>query len=578
MTFIQASNFCFDYYDHRWRDKSRWYDSTKCEKCRNFQDHKNVYCPCECGLCEIFNSVPRADLDFIETVERNAQDGQITHERRNIDVPYEFLKEISSTYLRKGSTLCDIQALLETRYPFIPGSEVNFCSPHCYGERYVDRYTVRKHVTLEEYNEWLENHTKEFAENFDKSNPEESRPTDYAEQKQRYVLGQLNMWRRKKKREYYVQVIRAIAQHHYKLKLNEIHGAIGNRLLAHSFCGIGKTIRNYAISPSIRLSFYSNFGYGASAAFWLILYYKDVPIVPFSYYVNYYFAKASDLCRYTREYYPRAESWESAFDFMAKVLNLERINDEEFVNKWIVGEIDTMMSGMEEIMARPKDSFDPWAAAAAHKNKRSYKSVRAVNGKEKKLYECYQNEMLLDFQAEKISGAFDLLESLSKLEGFYSGVKDHIARIRQMAREFHPQVKAGILRVEKDIERLDCEIKVKIKELETVRVRRSDEEKRIKTECGKAIEGIKDEKVRKSIWSARYRELTLEGSVVYILHVLEMKKEEELNELKEDRLYRKNFRERLVAFERAIDTEKGHGYVLPLEYKKKTGNNWGRTR
>jgi hypothetical protein len=478
-------------------------------------------------------------------------------------VPYEFLKKIAATYRCKGSTLLDIQAVLEEWYPFIPGSKVNFCSPHRYDERYITReecvneFKVQKHVTTEEYEEWMNSHGRSLAENYDKEHPEESRPINYAESKQREVVSELNKLRFLYKRCYYVQVIRAIAQYHYKLKLDEIRGTLGNRLLAYSSCDIGHRRENYSISRNIRLLLYSNFGYGPSSALYLILYYKEVPIVPFSYYVNFYFAKASDLCRCTREYYPRAESWDVVFDFMAEVLNLEKTNDEEFIEKWIVKEIDSMMAGMEAIMTHPEAFFDRWAAISSPANTNPYKSIRALNGKELELYACYPKEMLLDFQAEKISGAFDLLGALEKLEGFDAGIKKHIGRIRQMAKEFHPRIETGIKAVEGDLKRLDNDIEGKREELNTVKARLEDEKKRITTECGKAIEGITDRNVRNSVWDNRYSELTVKGSAFYALQELVTRKENDFLSLYNDRLNRNKFMERLVEFERAIKEEKG---------------------
>ena len=163
---------------------------------------------------------------------------------------------------------------------------MNFCSPHCYDERYVtdeenvNEFTVQTHVTTEKYEERMNSYRRDLSENYDNSHPEESRPINYAERKQQYVVSELNKWRSRYKRWYYVQVIRAIAQYHYELKLNEIRGTLGDRLLAYSFCGIGHRRENYSISRNIRLLFYSNFGYGTSSAFYLILYYTSSPRLP----------------------------------------------------------------------------------------------------------------------------------------------------------------------------------------------------------------------------------------------------------------------------------------------------------
>ena len=124
MTFIQASGFCFLRYDHYWRDSARYYKPDECRRCECFRDRDNTYCRCGCGLCEIVNEVPKVNLDFIETLERSASDGRISHERRNIDVPYEFLKKIAAIYRCEGSSLLDVQAVLEERYRLIVPNDI----------------------------------------------------------------------------------------------------------------------------------------------------------------------------------------------------------------------------------------------------------------------------------------------------------------------------------------------------------------------------------------------------------------------------------------------------------------------
>ena len=132
MTFIRACHICVD-------KCSRDICSTRqqheqCDRCQrvnrlrnpNFRV-ENYLCECNYGqLCQLAVPVERVNLDYIGTIERCGDTVRFC--KHPINVPYELLSALRTGYLRKGSTLLDLQNLIMTILPELFGIRVDFIS------------------------------------------------------------------------------------------------------------------------------------------------------------------------------------------------------------------------------------------------------------------------------------------------------------------------------------------------------------------------------------------------------------------------------------------------------------------
>ena len=77
--------------------------------------------------------------------------------------------------------------------------------------------------------------------------------------------------------------------------------------------------------------------------FFLWLKYKGIDILPYSYVVKYYYANRMDIHRYTRMYDVTRDSWNLSFKFVEETANSAADDEESFVNRYILNEINQMV-------------------------------------------------------------------------------------------------------------------------------------------------------------------------------------------------------------------------------------------
>lgn len=470
MTFIRAIGYCFRHFNRHYRESARWFCPDECRRCRNFKDFGNLKCSCECDApCELRNDVPRVNLDYIDAVVADETGTGVLRVRIPIEVPVGVLNELGKKVRDDDASRLDVQDLVVASYPMLPKRYTDFISPYEYSERYLDPYFMDETLSKSEYEDCLRKHRETVSEEYSER---------YAElvghckvpDRDKWIEDRLNNWKSKIKKRYFRRAVRSIASVLYEQTLEKAKSMYGARLKLYSEDCIGHKGSGviYDVSQNLKIKIFTNFGYGTSAAFWCVLIYKGLVIVPYSMYVNYYYANASDLCRFTRNYIVTADNWHRILDFIAEVVNLESQGEEAFQRRWIRQEVEDMMRGLERIVQDPEAYFDKWAAKSDRRNKSIYKSVCAMNGRECEMYACYKEEMLLDFQAEKVSGAFDFLSSLRKLKSLSECVDRAIDQIVLLGSRMRPRIVSGIERVEKDIKSL--EEKKKKKELELTNV------------------------------------------------------------------------------------------------------------
>ena len=559
MTFIQAVGYCFRHFNKHYRKDARWYCPDDCKRCRNFKCLSNKQCSCEWGSsCELNCAVPRVNLDYIDAVVADEIGKTVKRVQFPIEVPEKFLCELSMLLKSDNASWMDVQRITVEAYPDLPGRYVNFISPYDYDEKYLDPYEMFKSLTTTEYNELLQKRREELSKEY-KDRYEMLIGHREVPREDDWIQGRLDAWQTKMKNRYFRRAVRSIACVHYNRTLKDAAAKYLSRLKLYStdMIGDGRMGRDinervYAVSPNLKIKIHTNFGYGTSADFGCILMYKEIPIVPYSMYVNYYFAKASDLCRFTRDYVPRSSNWHRLLDFVAEVVNLESQGEEVFEDRWIRQEVEVMMSGLEAIVRDPKSYFDKWAGKSSKVNTDVYRSVRAMNGRECEMYSCYEGEMILDFQAEKVSGAFDFLEALKQLESLANCVAPSISRIKQLGLQMQPLIVAGIGRVEADIKALEIKILRKKEELDLTEERLAVHKTAINNLCTRGVIGVQENEGSKKIIAAIVAEYRIKHPRYERLMILRDEIKHNIEKLQEDIENRKRFQERLMTFNERI--------------------------
>ena len=131
---------------------------------------------------------------------------------------------------------------------------------------------------------------------------------------------------------------------------------------------------------------------------------------------------------------------------------------EEFIENYLMNEIDEMMKGLRNIMSNPEGVINMFKSQSH--NLPDYQHLRFISPMqeyENRNFEVYPYEMMIIFKSEKLSQAVNMLERLRELSKVYSKLDDCIDEILNMVGKLSPEVDMTIQKIQKDIERLTNE-------------------------------------------------------------------------------------------------------------------------
>jgi hypothetical protein len=121
-------------------------------------------------------------------------------------------------------------------------------------------------------------------------------------------------------------------------------------ILAYSHRFKGFNTQSYELNNQFKIDVRTNFGYGYSSYFDLILYYKEYPIIPYTNIVYYRYIDAYSLIHNTQDYPVMDESWADCFDFTVRIINDFNQGKQEFIEKYVVETIDEMFKTLGYIL------------------------------------------------------------------------------------------------------------------------------------------------------------------------------------------------------------------------------------
>jgi len=188
-------------------------------------------------------------------------------------------------------------------------------------------------------------------------------------------------------------------------------------ILMFSHCINGWSSPVYQLTTNFSVEIKTNFGYGRASYFYTKLKYKNTEITPFSEWIDYEFAKFSEIVRYTQSHILENEYWLEAMEFSRDACNLSMTDEVKFVEKYVIDECEIMVNGLEEIFNKEQFLF-----------KKRGKNRYTVDKK---------GHVLVEFRGEKISGALDFISKILEFEKITS-IKSFINRIEACNKRIQP--------------------------------------------------------------------------------------------------------------------------------------------
>lgn len=218
----------------------------------------------------------------------------------------------------------------------------------------------------------------------------------------------------------------------------------------------------HKVNKDISIKLMTNFCYGSSTYFNVVVTYKGIELLPYSLWVKYYYAGYAQLLRYTRSYERRRESWHHCMNFLESFINSAIDNPELFIRNEVLAEIYKLVEGLERIMSLDDKTFEQEFKVRNNTGDTRYIGVigvRDANEYDAELYHIAPEETAMIYKMEKITGALRFLDSLRKFEEFYDEISNSINSIIQMNVSLLPEIIKAMTLIKKDIEKLEKQLK-----------------------------------------------------------------------------------------------------------------------
>jgi hypothetical protein len=215
------------------------------------------------------------------------------------------------------------------------------------------------------------------------------------------------------------------------------------KMLLYSHRISGWSSPEYKITDSLMQEVKTNFGYGSVSYLYSLLTYKNIQITPFSEWIYYRYANFTEVIKYTRKFMRRIpviykgkvkyfkpkiknDDWHNAMEFTKNAANLSLTDEDEFINKYIIDECETMVNGLDFFLKETEHEFIDDLYETPEGGKIEYRV-------DLKGYE------LIDFRTEKIIGALDFISKIVEYNSIIPTQK-YTSKIISINKKFIPTV------------------------------------------------------------------------------------------------------------------------------------------
>lgn len=217
----------------------------------------------------------------------------------------------------------------------------------------------------------------------------------------------------------------------------------------------------HKINEDLSVRVETNFCYGSSTYFSVVVTYKGIELLPYSVWVRYYYAGFAHLLKYTRSYVRQRNSWHLCMNFLESFINSAIDNPENFIHNEVMREVNGLLEGLKIIFKQSQEDFEKEIKVKERPGDERYIGIlgaRYANESDENEYSIKPREVSMIYRMEKISGALRFLNNLRKIKEIYSEVSDAIDKIIEMNQKIYPEVVSAIPPVENEIKKLNEEL------------------------------------------------------------------------------------------------------------------------
>ena len=220
---------------------------------------------------------------------------------------------------------------------------------------------------------------------------------------------------------------------------------------------LGWTTYKHQLSKIERFEIHTNYGYGSRSYAYCNLFYKDIPILPYTDAIKYSSVAWLQIVNYTRSFVPQREvCWEKTFDFVIAVSNLIKTNPKKFIDEFIVDEISQLLKQLRELLRNsPKELKE-------HFEKYKIEDRRTTfvwnTGLDQESYKIFPEELADAEKVEKITGCLFFLDNMRKLNEFIPVIRVFINDLIALNNQITPMIDSYLSKLSEEIQQNMTEI------------------------------------------------------------------------------------------------------------------------
>jgi uncharacterized coiled-coil protein SlyX len=369
------------------------------------------------------------NIDYIGVVRRDSND--YLYEEHDIIANQEIIGKLQAITEDDTKSILDMQACMREMFGDEPKPVRRVVLPENYDTPFVFPAKYPDFISEEHY----ENECQKVAE----SVCEEDAPEEFKEYnrecKERFSAATLR----------YIHAT-AFADAEAELKSDE-------SVILHSHEELGYKCWKHSPSEDIEIVLNTNFGMGASSYITLDIKYKGRKLVSYSPLVQHYTADALALSINTYTFIAERDNWSTLLRLVGDLCQHAQLNSSDLVEKWVKGDVDTLISGLKEIVADPAGML-----GEMHDNPTTMFSGHRISNmlqKDCDMFERYSVESAELFKANKLTEALSFVESLRAWADIYPPATEVAKYIEEQCRLTMEELPTLIARQQQKIDKLN---------------------------------------------------------------------------------------------------------------------------
>ena len=235
-----------------------------------------------------------------------------------------------------------------------------------------------------------------------------------------------------------------IKAYNLTMAIRNCHSQENNIAFSHRYKGWSQPSGGLG---DLEIEFKTNFGFGNSSYFCILLEYKGIKIVPFMDWVRYPYYQAYQILQYTRKIHELKtnssgystifisnEHWQNAMNILNEMINLYLKNERLFVQTYIIEELDNMINRLYDILLMTNEELN-----TKYEIEENYSKINS-----EKIFNSVGDIEDLNFKASKICGALGFIEKIIEISSIVD-TSNYLQRLKDCNLKLLPMLTKSVI-------------------------------------------------------------------------------------------------------------------------------------